>query len=60
MGFDYRGNRGSTLGGHKQKHVCINTQGKGAMTPQDTEPDVSVSVGGSPVEEGVNSGLLQR
>ena len=29
-----------TLGGHKQKLVCTRTQEKGAMTPQETEPDL--------------------
>ena len=33
-------------------------QGKGAVTPQETEPDLPASVGGSPVEVWVVSGSL--
>jgi len=33
-----------TLGRHKQNLVCIITQGKGAVTPQEIEPDLPVSV----------------
>ena len=33
-----------TLGGHKQNLVCTRTQEKGAVTPQETEPDLPVSV----------------
>ena len=35
------------------------TQGKGSVTPQETEPDLPVSVLESPVEVWVDSGLLQ-
>ena len=48
-----------TLGGHKQKLVCTRTQEKGAVTPQETEPDLPVSVQESPVEVRVDSGLLR-
>ena len=47
MGFDYRTSTGlekQILGGHKQNCVCTRTQEKGAVTPQETEPDLSVSV----------------
>ena len=37
--------------------VCTRTQEKGAVTPQDTEPDLPVSVQESLVEVWVNSGL---
>ena len=47
------GNRDSTLGGHTQSSVHIRTQGKGAVTPQETESDLPASVGGSPAEAGV-------
>ena len=46
-----------TLGRHKQNFVCITTQGKGAVTPQETESELPASVGGSPVEVCVGSGL---
>ena len=45
-----RGNRDSTLRGHKQNLSCTRTQEKGAVTPQETEPDLPASVGGSPVK----------
>ena len=47
------GNRDSTLGGHTQSSVHIRTQEEGAVTPQQTEPDLPASVGGSPAEAGV-------
>ena len=46
-----------TLGGHKQNLVCTRTQEKGAVTPQETEPDLPVSVQESPAEAWVDSGL---
>ena len=33
-----------TLGGHKQNFVYTRTQEKGAVTPQETDPDVPVIV----------------
>jgi len=47
-----------TLGGHKQNLGCTRTQDKGAVMPQETEPDLCVCVWGSPVEAWVDSGLL--
>ena len=47
MGFDYRTNTGlgkQTFGGHKQNLVHTRTQEKGAVTPQEPEPDLSMSV----------------
>ena len=47
VGFDYRTSTGlgkQTLGGHKQNLVCTRTQEKGAMTLQEPEPDLPVSV----------------
>ena len=35
---------GQTLGGHKQNLVCTRTQEKGAATPQETDPDLLMSV----------------
>ena len=35
------------------------TQRKGAATPQETEPELPASVGGSPAEAWVNKGSLQ-
>ena len=54
MGFECRTSTGlgktdSTLEGHKQNLVCTRTQGKGGVTPQETEPDLLVW-----------EGLLQR
>ena len=54
-----RGNRDSTLRGHKQNLSCTRTQEKGAVTPQETEPDLPASVGGSPVKIWVSSGSPQ-
>ena len=49
--FDRAGeNRDSTLGGHTQSSVCTRTHGEGAVSPQETEPDLPASVGGSPAE----------
>ena len=48
-----------TLGGHKQKLVCTKTQEKGAVTPQETDPDFPVSVQESPAEAWIDGGLLQ-
>ena len=55
MGFDYRTSAGlgkQTLGGHKQNLVLTRSQKKGVVTPQETEPDLPVSVQESPVEAG--------
>ena len=62
MGFDYRTYTGlgkQTLGGHKQNLVCTRTQEKGAVTPQETDPDVPMSVEESPAEAWVSVGLQQ-
>ena len=48
-----------TLGGHKQNLVCTRTQEKGAVTSQETDPDLPVSVQESLAEAWVDSGLLQ-
>ena len=39
--------------------VHTRTQEKGAGTPQETDPDLPMSVQESPVETWVDSGLLQ-
>ena len=41
---------GKRLGGHKQNLVLTKTQGKGAVAPQETKPDLPVSVLESLVE----------
>ena len=46
-----------TLEGHKQILVCTRTQEKGAVTPQEIEPDLPVTVQESLVEVWVDSGL---
>ena len=38
------------LGGYKQSFVCTRTQGKGTVSPQETEPDLPVSVQESQAE----------
>ena len=60
MGFYYRtytrlGKQ--TLGGHKQNLVCTRTQEKGAVTPQETDPDLPVSVQETLAEVWVREGL---
>ena len=48
-----------TLGGHKQNLGHTRTQENGAVTPQETDPDLPTSVQESPAEAWVSSGLLQ-
>ena len=48
-----------TLGGHKQNLVRSRTQEKGAVTPQETDPVLPVSVQESLAEAWVDGGLLQ-
>ena len=55
----YTGLGKQTLGGHKQSVVHSRTQEKGAVTPQETDPDLPVSVKESLVEAWVRGGLLQ-
>ena len=62
MGFYYKASTGlgkQTLGGHKQNLVCTRSQEEGAVTPQEIDPDLPVSVQESPMEEWVGSRLLQ-
>ena len=40
----------SSLGAHKQNLAYTKTQGKGAVTPQETNQNYLLSVGGPPVE----------
>ena len=47
------------LGGHKENLVCTRTQEKGAVTPQETDPDLPVRVQESPAEAWVSGGLPQ-
>ena len=57
--FDYRTPTGlgkQTLGKHKQ-NLCIRTKEKGVVTPQETEPDLPVSIQESLVEVWADSGL---
>ena len=48
-----------TLGWHKQNLRCTKTQEKGAVTPQETDPDLPMSVQASLEEAWVSGGLLQ-
>ena len=61
MEFNYRISTGleetETIGGHKQNLACTRTQAKDAVTPEDTEPELPVSVLGSPAEVWVGNGL---
>ena len=60
MEFNYRTSTGlgrQAVGGHKLNLVCIKTQEKGPGTPQETEPDLPVSVWESLVVAQVDSGL---
>ena len=62
MGFDYRTYTGlgkQTLGRHKQNLVHTRTQEKGAVTPQEMEPELPVSVQESLVKAWLNSDMLQ-
>ena len=49
-----------TPGGHKQNLGHTRTQEKGAVTPQETDPDLPLSVQESLAEVWVSSSLLQR
>ena len=44
-----------TLGGHKEDLVCPRVQEKGAVTPQETDPDLPRSL----LQRPVGGGLLQ-
>ena len=59
MVTEFTQDRGNTLGGHKQNLVHTRTQEEGAVTPQETDPDLPVSVQESPAEARVGSGLRQ-
>ena len=62
MGFDYRTYTGlgkQTLRKHKQNLVRTRTQEKGAVTPQETDSALPVSVQESLVEVWVSDSLLQ-
>ena len=55
----YTGLGKQTLGGHKQNLMCTRTQEKGAVTPQETDQDLPVSVQETLVEAWIGGGLLQ-
>ena len=48
------------LGGLKQNLVCTRTQEKGAVTPEESEPNLPVIVQESLVEVWVDSGLTRN
>ena len=48
-----------TLGGHKQNLVHTRMQEKGEVTPQETDPDLPVSVQESLVEAWVSGGCCR-
>ena len=45
------------LAGNKQNLLCTRTQEKGAVIPQETEPELPVSTQESSVKAWVDSGL---
>ena len=49
-----------TLGGHKQNLVRTRTQEKGALTQQETDPDLPVSAQESPAEAWVGGVVCCR
>ena len=49
-----------TLQKHKQNLVCTRTQEKGAVSPQETEPDLPVSVQDSPESGSLYTGALSQ
>ena len=55
----YTGLGEQTLGGHKLNPVHTGIKEKGAVIPQDTDPDLPVSGQESLAEAWVSSGLLQ-
>ena len=62
MVFDYRTAIGlvkQTFGGYKQNLVHNRTQEKGAVTLQETDPDLLVSIQVSLAEAWISSGLVQ-
>ena len=58
MGFDYRISTGlgKTDSSLSKQNLCTKTRGKGAVTSQETEPDLSPNFGGSPVEMCIGNG----
>ena len=48
-----------TLGGHRQNLVHARTQEKGAVTPQETHPDLPLSVQDSPAGAWVGGDLCR-
>ena len=52
-------NRDSSLGGHKQNLAHAKTQSKRAVTPQETEPKLTSSVGEPPLEVWIIRGSQQ-
>ena len=53
----HRSGETRTLRQHQQNPVCTRTQKKGAVTPQETEPDLLMTVQESPAKAWVNSDL---
>ena len=49
--------RDSSLRGHKQNSASTKTQRREAVTPQEADPKLPASVGGSPVEAWLGQGL---
>ena len=54
-----QGWRNRLLEGHKQNLVHTMTQKKGTVTPQESDPHLSMRVQESPAEVWVSGGLLQ-
>ena len=62
MGFDHKTYTGlgkQILGGHKQNLVCIRTQEKGALMPQEADPRLACECLGVSSRGMIGGGLLQ-
>ena len=55
----YTGLGKQTLGGHKQKLMHTRTQEKGAVSPQENDSDLPMSVPETPAVAWVSGGLVQ-
>ena len=55
----YTGLEKQTLGGHKPNLMCTRMQEKGAVTPQETDPDLPMGVQEFLAEAWVSCGLLR-
>ena len=59
MAITYTGLGNRLFRGYKENIEHTRTQEKGAVIPQETDPDLAVSIAASPVEVWVSGGLQQ-